>query len=210
MYKLLIGAIIPRPIAWVTSLCDNGNVNLAPFSFFNGVCSDPPTVSLSFSWNPVGDDHAKDTLYNIRARGEFVVHSVDERHAREMNLSAADFPREVSEMEWLGLKRETPVTGTTPRIEGAPIAFECSLMKEVSVGDGPGSATLVLGRVEHMHVADHLIDASFHIDPVALNPVGRLAGSSYCRLGEVFSLERPRYRDLASGSTDEAPENATP
>lgn len=197
MYKLLIGAIIPRPIAWVTSLCDDGSVNLAPFSFFNGVCSAPPTISLSFSWNPQREDHTKDTLHNIRSRGEFVVHSVDEDHAHEMNLSAADFPREISELEWLGLSKEQPATGTTPRIAGAPIAFECTFTKEVPVGDGPGSATLVLGEIQHMHVADDLIDSRWRIDAVALSPVGRLAGSRYCRLGEVFSLERPSYRELS-------------
>lgn len=196
MYKLLIGAIIPRPIAWVTSLCDDGSVNLAPFSFFNGVCSNPPTVSVSFSWNPGSDDHTKDTLYNIRAREELVIHIVDDHHAREMNLSSADFPRNVSEMEWLGLQQEAPATGSTPRIAGAPIAFECSFSREVPVGEGPGSATLVLAQIQHIHVADDLIDDGLRINPVALGPVGRLAGSAYCRLGEVFSLDRPKYRDL--------------
>ena len=196
LHKLIIGCVVPRPIAWVTSLAENERVNLAPFSFFNGVCSNPPTVSISFSWNPGSDDHLKDTWRNIRARGEFVVNMVDEAHAERMNLTSADFPPGESELEYAGLETAAPATGATPRIAGAPVCFECSLSHSIDIGEGPGSATLVLGTVRHVYVADGIIDDRLRVDVHALRPVGRLAGAQYCRVRDVFEMPRPSYTDL--------------
>ncbi|MFW5994575.1 MAG: flavin reductase family protein [Spirochaetia bacterium] len=196
LYKLMIGTIVPRPIAWVSSLTESGSVNLAPFSFFNGVCSNPPTVSLSFSWNPAAEDHCKDTLRNIRRRGECVVHMVDQAHAEAMNLSAGDFPPDVSELEYVGLQTLPPATGSTPRIAGTSVSFECTLLQEVDVGEGPGSATLVLATIKHMHIADHVINERLYVDVHSLDPVGRLAGNEYCVVRDVFRLDRPAYADL--------------
>lgn len=200
MYKLMIGCIVPRPIAWVTSLSDEGRINLAPFSFFNGVCSNPPTISLSFSWNPSQEDHRKDTYENIRRRGEFVVNMVDEKHAEAMNISAGDFPREVSEFDYLGLSAEAAHTGSTPRIRGVPASFECSYRQSVQIGDGEGSGTLVIAEVRHIHVEDRLLDDRMHIDTHTLKPVGRLAGNEYCYVHEIFALDRPKYSELAPRS----------
>ncbi|MFP4644173.1 MAG: flavin reductase family protein [Spirochaetales bacterium] len=191
MYKLMIGTIVPRPIAWVTTCDQSGTVNLAPFSFFNGVCSSPPTVSLSFSWTPDTSDHAKDTLHNIRATRELVINIVSEPHAVAMNATSARLPRGESELSEAGLDPTSPQTGSTPRIAGAPVCFECAFDREVAVGAGPGSATLVLATVRHVHVDDALIDENLYIDVERLAPVGRLAGNQYCRLGEIFSLDRP-------------------
>ena len=192
----MIGTIVPRPIAWITSLSDGDRVNLAPFSFFNGVCSNPPTVSISFSYNPVTGDHRKDTLYNIRMRNEFVINIVDEAHARAMNISAADFPRDVSELDYTGLATAAPTTGSTVRIAGAAVSFECSVADYVEVGEGPGSATIVIATIKHMHIADHLVNERLHVDIHSLKPVGRLAGNEYCYVRDVFALDRPSYADL--------------
>ena len=196
LYKLMIGTIVPRPIAWVTSLTEGGSVNLAPFSFFNGVCSNPPTISISFSWNPAPGDHRKDTLRNIRRRGECVVHLVDQAHAEAMNLSAGDFPPDESELEYIGLQTSAPATGGTPRIADVSVSFECALLQEVDVGEGPGSATLVLATIKHMHIADHVMNERLYVDVHSLHPVGRLAGNEYCVIRDVFRLDRPAYVDL--------------
>ncbi len=196
IHKLMNGCVVPRPIAWVTSLSENERVNLAPFSYFNAVCSNPPTVSISFSWNPDSDDHLKDTLRNVRRRGEFVVNVVDEEHAERMNLSSADFPPGESELEYVGLEAAPAATGATPRIAGTPICFECSLAESIEIGEGPGSATLVLGTVRHLYVADRIIDDRLRVDMHALRPVGRLAGAQYCPVRDVFEMPRPSYSDL--------------
>lgn len=203
LYKLLIGCVVPRPIAWVTTLGPRGLVNLAPFSFFNAVCSSPPTVSISFSYKPTGGedgDHRKDTLANLRREGEFVVNVASEPNEAVMNASAAEFPRSESELEALGLETAPSVRLKTPRLAVAPIALECVPVREIELGDGPGSATLVLGEVLRFVIQDRVIDERLRIDLAALRPIGRLAGTGYCYVREIFSLERPSYEEPTRGS----------
>ncbi len=195
-HKLLIGSVVPRPIAWITTLAEDGSVNVAPFSFFNGVCSSPPTVSVSFSYNPQSADHKKDSLAHIQRLGEFVVHVATERHADAMNKSSADFPREVGEAGYLGLRTVPSSVVSVPRLTEAPAALECSLLQEVPVGSGPGSATVVLGRVERVYLEDGLADERLRVDIRRLGPLARLGGDDYCSVGEIMTLPRPRYRDL--------------
>ncbi len=194
LYKLLIGCVVPRPIAWITTVGPQGEVNLAPFSFFNAVCSSPPTVSVAFSYNPDTADHCKDTLVNLRRAQEFVVNVVAEPYETAMTASSADYPRGVSETEALGLTTVAAKRGNTPRLAAAPIALECVPVREIAVGEGPGSATLVLAEVVHLTVRDELIDERMRIDLDALRPIGRLAGNRYCYVREIFEIERPRYR----------------
>jgi len=198
LYKLLIGCVVPRPIAWVTTLAAQGGVNLAPFSFFNAVCSKPPTLSISFSYKPAGSedgDHQKDTLANLRREGEFVVNVVNEPNEVAMNASAAEFPRSKSELEALQLAPAPSGRVKTPRLAAAPIALECVPVQEIELGDGPGGATLVLAEVLRFVIQDRLIDERLRIDLAALRPVGRLAGTGYCYVRDIFSLERPRYEE---------------
>ena len=193
MHKLIIGCVVPRPIAWVSTIDTLGATNLAPFSFFNGVASNPPTISVSFSYNPNREDHRKDTLRNILATAEFVVNTVGEPHEEKMHASSGDYPLGSSEIDALGLTTVPSKTVAPPRLAESSVAFECALDRTVEVGTGPGSAVLVLGRVLSIEVEAALIDEGLHVDVGALKPIGRLAGNGYCYVRELFELgPRPR------------------
>jgi len=188
VHKLIIGCIVPRPIAWISTLDPQGATNLAPFSFFNGVASNPPTVSVSFSYNPDREDHRKDTLRNILATGEFVINTVGEPHEEKMHASSGDYPLGSSEIEALGLTAVSSKTVAPPRLAESSVAFECVLDRTIEIGDGPGSASLVLGRVVSMEVADALTNDKLYVDVAAMKPIGRLAGNGYCYVRELFDL----------------------
>ncbi|TVQ40337.1 MAG: flavin reductase family protein [Spirochaetaceae bacterium] len=193
MHKLIIGCVVPRPIAWICTVNAEGQTNLAPFSFFNGVCARPATLSVSFSYNPGRPDHKKDTLRNIEANREFVVNVAAEPQQQTMHATSGDFDVDVSEIERFGLTCVPSVCVQPPRILESPIQFECSLRQAIPIGEGPGSATLVLGTIEQIHVHDRLIDNALHIDAEALKPIGRLAGDTYCYVHDIFDLgPRPR------------------
>ncbi|MFP4510404.1 MAG: flavin reductase family protein [Spirochaetaceae bacterium] len=195
-YKLLTGTVVPRPIAWISTRSSGGLINLAPFSYFNAVASNPPTLSVSFSWNPEREDGRKDTLRNLEHNRECVVNIVSEPDAEFMNLTAGNFPASISEVEHLGIALADPMAVATPRVATARVSFECVLDRSVQVGAGPGSSTLVLLTVEHVFVADELIDSGLHIDIQRLAPVARLAGNSYSLLAEPFQLERRTFSAL--------------
>jgi flavin reductase (DIM6/NTAB) family NADH-FMN oxidoreductase RutF len=189
VYKLLIGSVVPRPIALVSTVSANGVPNLAPFSFFNAVCSNPPIVL--FSTVVRGDGHEKDTLRNIEATKEFVVNVVSEDFTDRMNRCSEDFPPDVNEFDVSGL---TPFPATVVRpalVKESRISMECRLVQVVSFGSGePGNGSTIFGEVLLFHVADEVID-NFRIDPRALQPVGRMGGPHYCRATDIFDLPRP-------------------
>lgn len=186
-YKLLIGCVVPRPIAWVSTVDAAGVRNLAPFSFFMGVCGDPPTIA--FSSGP-RDGGRKDTVRNAEASGEFVVNVVDDAHAEAMNASSGEYPPEVDEFVVAGLEAAPGVRVRAPRVATAPIVLECRVAQIVRVGHGPHS--VVFGEVVYMHVRDDLYQpATGRIDVAALHPVGRLAGHLYSRTHDVFEMKRP-------------------
>jgi flavin reductase (DIM6/NTAB) family NADH-FMN oxidoreductase RutF len=186
-YKLLIGCVVPRPIAWVSTVDAAGIRNLAPFSFFMGVCGDPPTIA--FSSGP-RDGGRKDTVRNVEASGEFVVNVVDDANAEAMNASSAEFAPDVDEFAVTGLASAPGVRVAAPRVVTAPISLECRLAQIVRVGHGPHS--VVFGEIVYMHVRGDLYDAATgRIDVAALRPVGRLAGHMYSRTHEVFEMKRP-------------------
>ena len=192
MYKLMTGFIVPRPIAWVSTVAEDGGLNLAPFSFFNGVAAAPPTVSVSILHNP-GGDHRKDTWRNIEATGEFVVNIVSEDLARQMNDTATEFPPEIDEFEAAGL---TPVAGVTvaaPRVEEAQISLECSLFDAIRVGEGMGGATLIVGTVSHVHAHDGIVYGDNYVDTSKLAPIGRSTGADYVHVRDTFTMERTHY-----------------
>lgn len=186
-YKLLIGCVVPRPIAWVSTLDAAGVRNLAPFSFFMGVCGDPPTVA--FSGGPRDGDR-KDTVRNAETSGEFVVNVVDDAHAEAMNASSGEYAPEVDEFVLAGLAAAPGVRVRAPRVATAPISLECRVSQIVRVGRGPHS--VVFGEIVYMHIRDALYDATTgRVDVGALRPVGRLAGHMYSRTHDLFELKRP-------------------
>jgi len=185
-YKVLTNLVVPRPIAWVTSQSQNGIVNLAPFSFFNAVGTDPIYIIISIGFNEAGE--AKDTAKNIRANGEFVVNMVTEDLLEAMNISAAGFPAEQSELEASHLHTVPSVHIKTPRVAEAKASMECKLFNEQMLG----ANTLFIGEVVMFHIADHLIGPNLHINNFA--PIGRLGSPSvYCRTTDRFEIERVTY-----------------
>jgi flavin reductase (DIM6/NTAB) family NADH-FMN oxidoreductase RutF len=187
-YKFLIGSIIPRPIAFVTTLSEKGVLNGAPFSYFNIVTSKPPMVSISVQRL---NGRQKDTAKNAIHEQAFVIHIADESNIEVINQTAASLPSDQSEVEIFGL---TPVQSTkihVPGVREAKIRLECTLEKSLPIGDDPISCDLLIGRVVYYHIEDYLYQNG-RIHATGVHPVSRLAGSDYAKLGEIFSFERPK------------------
>jgi flavin reductase (DIM6/NTAB) family NADH-FMN oxidoreductase RutF len=195
-YRLLIGCIVPRPIAFVSTIATDGRTNLAPFSFFNGIGSDPMTLLFCPSNGPDGGE--KDTLRNCRpvaegGTGQFVVNASTEAYPREIAAAAEPLPFGESEFELVGLATAPSVRVRPPRVARAPWAFECETLQVVRTNPGrPGGGNVVLGRVVHVHVDDALLDARRHVDPARLAAVGRMGGLGYCRTRERYELPMGR------------------
>jgi flavin reductase (DIM6/NTAB) family NADH-FMN oxidoreductase RutF len=185
IYRLLIGCVVPRPIAWVSSVGETGVQNLAPFSFFMGVCGDPPTIAFSSGRR---QGAKKDTVRNIEHTGDFVVNIVDDPLAEQMNLTSGEYPPEVDEFALAGLTPAPSLKVRPPRVAEAPISLECRLVQILAVGRGPHS--LVLGEIVCFHVRDDLYQDG-RIDMHALRPVGRLAGHLYTHVHDIFEMKRP-------------------
>jgi flavin reductase (DIM6/NTAB) family NADH-FMN oxidoreductase RutF len=189
VYQWMVRCITPRPIAWVSTLSPRGIPNLAPFSFFNGICGNPP--SLLFCPVNRADGGKKDTLVNIEATGEFVVNVVPFALAGAMNETSAELPYETDEIEWAGLATVPARRIAPPRVRDAPAWFECKLDRCVPVGSGPAAAHVVIGRIVAIEIADAVLTPDGQIDPRRLDTVGRLGGNQYCRTTGLFELVRP-------------------
>ncbi len=188
-YKFLIGSIIPRPIAFVTTISRDHVLNGAPFSYFNIVSSNPPMISLAIQ-RSVG--RQKDTAKNILDSKEFVVHIVDEENVEMVNKTAANLPSNQSEIE---LANFTPVESekvSVPGVQEAKIRMECVLENFLELGgsDSPG-CDLIIGKVVQFHIESEIYEKG-RIDPKGLGAVSRLAGHNYAKIGEIFSIERPK------------------
>jgi flavin reductase (DIM6/NTAB) family NADH-FMN oxidoreductase RutF len=193
IYKLMIGSIVPRPIAFVSTISPDGIYNLAPFSFFNGVCSNPPIIC--FSTVIRSDGHSKDTLRNVQATKEFVVNIVSEDFADQMNMCSADVAPEVDEFELSGL---TPIPSDLikpRRVKESRINMECKLVTVVNFGNHPGGGSTIFGEVLRFHIADELFE-NFRIDPDKLTPIGRMGGPTYTRTKDRFDLIRPKAGEI--------------
>jgi flavin reductase (DIM6/NTAB) family NADH-FMN oxidoreductase RutF len=189
IYKLMIGSIVPRPIALVSTVDEGGVRNLAPFSYFTACSANPPVVVFCPMLRPV-PPRAKDTLRNVMATREFVVNIVSEEFVERMNATAAQVSPEVDEFELSGL---TPIASELikpARVAESHVHMECRLLQVVHVSDQPGGGSLVLGQVLRFHVREDMIE-NFRIDPDKLHAVGRMAGSTYARTTDRFELERP-------------------
>ena len=176
-YKVLTSFILPRPIAWVTSLGPTGVVNAAPFSFFNAFCEDPPLCMFAANRKPNGQD--KDTFLNIQRTGEFVVNIADEPLAKAMHESSGDFAPEIGEPDYLGLKLAPSAKVAVPRLADAPWAMECKLWKLIDVNN---DRRLIMGEGIHFHIRDELWDDKamrVHMD--RYHPIGRMFADRYCR-----------------------------
>lgn len=187
-YKLMIGAIVPRPIAWVSTIDAEGRPNLAPFSFFTAVCPNPMTLMFAPGWSDTRG-RMKDTLVNIRAVPAFVVNIVNEATAEAMNLTATEFGAGVDEFAWAGVTPAPSETIRVPRVAEAPIAFECTLQQIVVVNEGPGGGVAVFGEVQSVFVRDDLYENG-RIPTEKLQPIGRLAGADYAHINDFFEMHR--------------------
>ena len=185
-YKLLIGSVVPRPIAFVSTVSTGGVYNLAPFSFFNVICAEPPTVCFSAGFRVP----SKDTLANVMATGEFVVNIVSEEIAAQMNLCSGEYPHGVSEFEISGL---TPVPSDLvkpPYVGESHVNMECKLVQIVEVSTRPRGGTLVIGEVVRFHIDEAIVD-NFRVDPDKLRAIGRMGGNQYTRTRDRFEMMRP-------------------
>lgn len=182
-YKLLIGSIIPRPIAFVTTLSDEGVLNGAPFSYFNIVSSNPPLISVAIQ-HAAGQ--SKDTARNIKQTKEFVIHIVDQENVGQVNMTAAPLPPDQSEVTLAGLTPADSLQIAVPGVQEAKVRMECVLEQCVELPN----TDLIIGRIVQFHI-DEAIYGQGRIDPVKLGAVSRLAGNSYAGIGEIFEIERP-------------------
>ena len=188
-YKLLTGSIIPRPIAFVTSMASDGTVNGAPFSYFNIVSSNPPMVSISIQRK---DGVRKDTARNIAERGTFVVHIVDEENVKRINETAASLPADESEVNLANLSLEESDLIEIPGIKEAKVRFECKIEQIIELpGEQAIGSDLIIGKVVNFHIDEDVYEDG-RINQVKLAAVSRLAGANYAKVGETFSIERPK------------------
>ena len=195
-YKLLIGSVVPRPIAFVSTISPAGEHNLAPYSFFTAVGSNPMTLLFCPATKPDGSD--KDTLRNCLPPdeggvGEFVVNVATEDYARKVAAAAEVLPYGESEFDLTGL---TPIPSSKvrpPRLAESPVSFECETLQVLRTNPGqPASGNIVLGRVVCVHVDESLINERFHVDASRLRAIGRMGGLEYCRTRDRFELPRGR------------------
>lgn len=195
-YKLLIGCVVPRPIAWVSSVDALGRRNLAPFSFFMGAAGRPPTIAFSSALRGMdgGADTQvglyKDTLNNVLATGEFVVNTVDEALGERMSVTSSEVGPEVDEFELAGVAAAPGVRIRVPRVLEAPISMECKLVQTVPVGED--GHVMVIGKVVYFHIRDDLYEpATGRINQERLHPIARMAGHKYVRARDIFEMTRP-------------------
>ena len=194
-YKLLAGSILPRPIAFVSTIDEQGVRNLAPFSFCTVASANPPIVvfcPMVRPSNPRGLPSVKDTLANITATKEFVLNIVSEDFVAGMNETAAEVPADVDEWELSGLTAIASEVVKPPRVGESRVQMECRLVQVVTASEQPLGGTLVLGEVVRFHIADEIINDRLMIDPDKLNAVGRMASAAYARTRDRFELERPK------------------
>ena len=191
IYKILTGSILPRPIGWISSIDLEGRPNLAPFSFFNVVCSNPPTLLFCPMIRGV-DGSPKDTLNNVRQTGEFVVNIVTEDLLKAMNDTSIEAPSEFNEFEFAGLTLSPSVTVRPPRVLESPIHFECKVNQIVDINNAPGGGSIVIGTITHIHAEERVMLGTDKINLTALQPIGRLMGAAYCRVEQVVELDRPK------------------
>jgi flavin reductase (DIM6/NTAB) family NADH-FMN oxidoreductase RutF len=188
IYKLLTGAIIPRPIGWISSISEDGINNLAPFSYFNAVGDDPPHLMFSVGRS---NDINKDTLNNVLNTKQFVVNMVTEDLAEKMNLTAQSVPAHVDEFALAHIDSIPSIKVKPLRVKESPITFECELVHHYFLEDHKnGGACIIIGRIVMMHFDESVLMDNYKINLESYKPIARLAGSNYAKIGEIFSVKR--------------------
>ena len=190
MYNLKVGLIVPRPVALVSTVDRDGVPNVAPFSFFSGVGSNPPTVLFCPSLRASGDNR-KDTLRNVEQTGEFVINVVSDAIAAKSNATAAEVGPEIDEFELAGFTPIPSEVVRAPRVAESPAQMECKLLQVIITNHAPGGGVIVLGEIVRFHVNTEL-EHNFRIDPEKLDAVGRMAGNTWAHTRDRFELERPK------------------
>lgn len=191
-YRILIGAVGPRPIAWVSTLDRNGQPNLAPFSFFNVLSSKPPLLGFSPGLRLIGSESTeKDTLRNVRETREFVVNIVTFDLAEKMNLTSGEYGHEVNEFELAGLTPAASEKVRPARIAESPVSFECRLDRIIDFGSEWPSSSLIVGEIVGIHLEERALKDG-RLDLNALDLIGRMGGNQYARTTQRFEIERPK------------------
>ncbi len=192
-YHFLTSAVMPRPVAWVTTVDAAGLVNAAPFSWFNAVCAEPPMLMLAIQRRT--DGSPKDTLRNLRATRECVVNVAPKALLHEMVQTSGDYPPEVSEVEAVGLATAPSRKVRPPRLAASPVHFECRLAQELPLGP-QGRTSLVLLEAVHMAADDAVLDGRGNVDPAKLTLVARMGGAEYVDTERHYTVQRPKAGDL--------------
>jgi flavin reductase (DIM6/NTAB) family NADH-FMN oxidoreductase RutF len=196
LYGILLNSVAPRPIAWVSTISAAGNLNLAPFSFFNAVCVDPPLLAFAPGLRrpkdpDVSRGDAKDTLRNIRETREFVVNIVTYELREAMNLTSGEYDASVNEFELAKVTPQASKIVRPPRVAESPVSFECTLHQILDFSSRPTSSSLVIGQIASIHINDaHLKDG--RLDRNSLDLIGRMGGLQYTRTTQRFEMVRPK------------------
>lgn len=199
-YRLLIGSIVPRPIAWVSSVDAGGVPNLAPFSFFSIASHYPPLVTLAVGER---EKHLKDTSSNISTTKGYVIHTVTDGWEQQMNASAANYEAGQNEFDEIGIETVPADLVNARRIKDCPVAMECTFEQMIEFGD-EWKTHLVIGRVLRWHVREDLMLDEKYINPHTLNPVGRLGGPRYCRVNDIYEMKAPYIQPDVAHPNDPA------
>ncbi|MGC2365932.1 MAG: flavin reductase family protein [Candidatus Sulfotelmatobacter sp.] len=196
LYGVLLNSVAPRPIAWVSTISAPGDLNLAPFSFFNVVCADPPLLGFSPGLRrprqaEASQGEAKDTLRNIRETREFVINVVTYELAEAMNVTSGEYDASVNEFELAKLSTQPSNVVRPPRVAESPVSFECKLHQILDFSAAPTGGSLVIGRIVSIHISDaHLKDGT--LDRNSLDLIGRMGGLQYTRTTQRFEMVRPK------------------
>lgn len=195
LYGLLLSGIAPRPVAFVSTISEDGITNLAPYSWFNQVSASPPVISVSCSRTR---SRMKDTVRNIMATKGFTVNIISEPWVAQANSSAVDAPEDFSEWPVSGLTKEPSIHVKAPRVKESAFSMECELYQTVDIQDPMTSevtTTMILGLVKYVHVRRDMLDEKGNADPGKLKPVARMGGILYARIKEGYNIKRDRWRE---------------
>ncbi len=196
LYSIMLNSVAPRPIAWVSTADSSGQLNLAPFSFFNAVCVDPPLLAFAPGLRrpkdpQSGQGEAKDTLRNIRDTGEFVVNTVTYELAEAMNITSGEYDASINEFDLAKLTTQASTVVRPPRVAESPVAFECRLHQILDFSSAPTSSSLVIGRIVAIHMHDSNLKDGV-LDRNSLDLIGRMGGIQYTRTTQRFDMVRPK------------------
>jgi len=201
LYGILLNSVVPRPIAWVSTASASGQLNLAPFSFFNAVCVDPPLLAFAPGLRQpkqpqASNGETKDTLRNIRETKEFVVNIVTYELAEAMNLTSGEYDASVNEFEVAKVTAQSSKIVRPPRVAESPVSFECRLHQILDFSPAPTSGSLVIGQIVSIHMNDaHIKDGK--LDRNSLDLIGRMGGIQYTRTTQRFEMVRPKVGQVA-------------